>query len=269
MPRGKWGCPDTVSTVMRKRRQKASTKPSSAAALAHNLAATQRGVVNNPGQCQNSMGSFASHSARSNWPRSTRASKRLPAEREASVPKSERTTSREDPVSGRLRTEAKAAAAPQAPPTPHRKSTMPSPESSRTHFAGFDWAKQNHYVVIVNAVGQIVAQFGFAHSQAGWQQWREQAARFAPLAVAIETSQGTVIDQLFQTPDCTIYPLNPKAARALPGAQSPQRHQKRPAGRVELCRCPAAGWCPLEAALPPRSPPGTAAAAVPRRDGLD
>ena len=90
---------------------------------------------------------------------------------------------------------------------------MSPSESSRTHFAGFDWAKQNHYVVIVNAVGQIVAQFGFAHSQAGWQQWREQAARFAPLAVAIETSQGTVIDQLFQTPDCTIYPLNPKAAQ--------------------------------------------------------
>jgi len=56
-----------------------------------------------------------------------------------------------------------------------------SPESPITHFAGFDWAKQTHHVVIVNAAGQIVSQFSFAHSQEGWQHWREQAARFAPL----------------------------------------------------------------------------------------
>jgi hypothetical protein len=94
------------------------------------------------------------------------------------------------------------------------------------HFAALDWAKQTHHAVIVNPAGQIVAEFSFDHSLEGWQQWRQQAARFAPLAVAIETSQGMVIDQLLRTPDCTIYPLNPKVARAVPGAQSPQRHQK-------------------------------------------
>jgi hypothetical protein len=30
-----------------------------------------------------------------------------------------------------------------------------------------------------------VAEFGFEHTQAGWQHWRQQAARFAPLAVAV------------------------------------------------------------------------------------
>jgi transposase len=100
---------------------------------------------------------------------------------------------------------------------------MSSPESPLTHFAGFDWAKQHHHVVIVNATGQIVTEFKFEHTEAGWQHWREQAARFAPLAVAVETSQGTVVDQLLQTPDCTIYPLNPKAAQRY-------RERKAPSG---------------------------------------
>jgi Transposase len=99
---------------------------------------------------------------------------------------------------------------------------MATPESPFAHFASVDWAKQKHHAVILNPAGQIVAAFDFDHTGAGWQKWREQAARYAPLAVAIETSQGTVIDQLLQTPDCTIYPLNPKAARALSRAQSPR-----------------------------------------------
>jgi transposase len=91
------------------------------------------------------------------------------------------------------------------------------------HFAGFDWAKRQHQVVMVNATGQLVAEFRFDHTAEGWQQWRQQAARFAPLAVAIETSQGTVIDQLLQTSECTIYPLNPKAAQRY-------RERKAPSG---------------------------------------
>jgi len=72
---------------MRKRRPKASPKPSSAAALAHNLAATQPGVVNNSEPCQKVRSSFASGPPRSDHPRSTRARKRLPAGPEAWSPK--------------------------------------------------------------------------------------------------------------------------------------------------------------------------------------
>jgi hypothetical protein len=90
---------------------------------------------------------------------------------------------------------------------------MVTPQTPFAHFASVDWAKHKHHAVILNPAGQIVAAFDFDHTAAGWQYWREQAARYAPLAVAIETSQGTVIDQLLQTPDCTIYPLNPKAAQ--------------------------------------------------------
>jgi Transposase len=123
-----------------------------------------------------------------------------------------------------------------------------SPDSPITHFAGFDWAKQQHHVVIVNATGRIVAEFGFEHTEAGWQPWRKQAARFAPLAVAVETSQGTVVDQLLQTPDCTIYPLNPKAAQRY-------RERKAPSGTksdhldawsfADALRLDGSNWKPL------------------------
>ena len=93
-----------------------------------------------------------------------------------------------------------------------------------------------------------MAAFDFEHTAAGWQQWREQAARFAPLAVAIETSQGTVIDQLLRTPDCTIYPLNPKAAQRY-------RERKAPSGTksdhldawsfADALRLDGSNWKPL------------------------
>jgi Transposase len=147
---------------------------------------------------------------------------------------------------------------------------MATPGSPRfAHFASIDWAKHKHHAVILNPAGQIVAAFDFEHSAAGGQPWREQAARYAPLAVAIETSQGTVIDPLLQTPDCTLYPLNPKAARALPGAQSAQRYQERSFRWLELCRRAALGLDTLEAALPARSAAGPTAAALPGRAGVD
>ena len=43
-----------------------------------------------------------------------------------------------------------------------------------THYAGFDWAKDHHDVVIVDRGGQIIADFQIAHSAQGWQRWREQ-----------------------------------------------------------------------------------------------
>jgi transposase len=99
---------------------------------------------------------------------------------------------------------------------------MSSPDCPRTFFAGFDWAKRSHHVVIVDQAGQRVAEFSFEHTQAGWQQWRQQAARFVPLAVAIETSQGTVVDQLLQTSGYTVFPMNPNAARAYRERKAPR-----------------------------------------------
>lgn len=80
-----------------------------------------------------------------------------------------------------------------------------------THCAGFDWAKNNHEMIIVDKQGQIVADFVFEHSLEGWQRMRKQVSGFAGLAVAIETNQGAAVDQLLQH-GFTVYPVNPVAA---------------------------------------------------------
>jgi transposase len=81
-----------------------------------------------------------------------------------------------------------------------------------THYAGFDWAKGHHQIVIVDRQGQIVAEWEFDHSLEGWKQWRERAASYPGLAVAIETNQGAAVDQLLQS-GSTVYPINPRSAK--------------------------------------------------------
>jgi len=91
-----------------------------------------------------------------------------------------------------------------------------------THYAGFDWAKDHHVVVVVNSQGHIVADFELAHSLEGWQSFANKTSAWPNLAVAIETSQGAAVDQLLQR-QYTIYPVNPVAAQSY-------RERKAPSG---------------------------------------
>jgi transposase len=91
-----------------------------------------------------------------------------------------------------------------------------------THYAGFDWARGHHAVVIVNAQGEIVADFEFEHSLEGWKTFREKTAAWPNLAVAIETNQGAAVDQLLQH-GYTIYPVSPLASASY-------RKRKAPSG---------------------------------------
>jgi len=105
---------------------------------------------------------------------------------------------------------------------PKKKGKTMKEWTSITHYAGFDWARDHHAVVVVNQQGQIVADFEFAHTQAGWQSFRDQTAAFPNLAIAIETNQGAAVDQLLQA-GYTVYPVNPVAAKAY-------RQRKAPSG---------------------------------------
>lgn len=96
------------------------------------------------------------------------------------------------------------------------------PWQALTHYAGFDWARDHHAVVIVNAQGQIVADFEFEHSLEGWQRFGELTAPWPHLALAVETNQGAAVDQLLQRGD-TVYPVNPVAAQSY-------RRRKAPSG---------------------------------------
>lgn len=91
-----------------------------------------------------------------------------------------------------------------------------------THFAGFDWAKDHHAVLIVDTQGKIVADFEFEHSLEGWQRLVKETSAYPKLAVAIETSQGAAVDQLLQR-QYTVYPVHPVAAESY-------RQRKAPSG---------------------------------------
>jgi len=113
-----------------------------------------------------------------------------------------------------------------------------------THYAGFDWAKDHHSVVIVDREGKIVADFEFEHTGEGWKSFVEKTSTFPQLAIAIETSQGAVVDQLLQR-DYTVYPVHPVAAHSY-------RQRKAPSGTktdhldgwglADALRCDGQGW---------------------------
>jgi transposase len=82
-----------------------------------------------------------------------------------------------------------------------------------THFAGIDWAKNKHQVVILDQSGKIVAQYRLSHDAAGGQDWKQSIASYrGNLAVCVETNQGAVIERLLQS-DCSVYPVHPPRAK--------------------------------------------------------
>jgi transposase len=122
------------------------------------------------------------------------------------------------------------------------------PWQELTHYAGFDWAKDHHAVVIVNSEGRIVADFEFEHSLEGWKSFVEQTSAWPALGVAIETSQGAAVDQLLQR-GYSVYPVHPVAAERY-------RERKAPTGSktdhldgwglADALRMDGRGWKPLQ-----------------------
>ena len=89
-----------------------------------------------------------------------------------------------------------------------------------THYAGFDWAKDHHDVVLVNPQGKIVKDLTFEHTAEGWAKWKALVAAYPHLAVAIETSQGAAIEQLLES-GVVVYPVNPKSAQRYRDRKAP------------------------------------------------
>jgi transposase len=84
--------------------------------------------------------------------------------------------------------------------------------AQHTHFAGFDWAKQQHDVVLLDRDGRIVEDFAFGHDAAGWADFRQRMKKYPSVAVVIETSQGAAVGELVRS-EVTVYPVHPKAAK--------------------------------------------------------
>jgi transposase len=117
-----------------------------------------------------------------------------------------------------------------------------------THYAGFDWAKDHHAMVVVDRQGRIVADFEFEHTLEGWRGFAEKISAWPNLAIAIETSQGAAVDQLLQR-ECLVYPVHPVAAQSY-------RERKAPSGTktdhldawglADALRGDGHGWKPLQ-----------------------
>ena len=80
----------------------------------------------------------------------------------------------------------------------HHSDSMKSISFSFTHFAGFDWAKDHHDVVVVDESGEIVSNFRFEDTAEGRRELRKAFGEFSKLAVAVETRSGAVVERLLE-----------------------------------------------------------------------
>ena len=92
--------------------------------------------------------------------------------------------------------------------------------SELPHFAGIDFARSHHVLVVIDRQGVVCDTLDFPHHPEGWAQLHALAQRYPQLPVAVETSQGTVVEQLLAA-QVRVYPVNPKAAERYRERQAP------------------------------------------------
>ncbi|MEI6277750.1 MAG: transposase [Verrucomicrobiae bacterium] len=151
-------------------------------------------------------GGNATSAARSNGAGLKKAEVRTPARSSASTKRSDRTTAHEAHSTSST---CGGATAPSRQLKPKKAMNQQPPVS---HFAGFDWARDHHDVVILDNGGRIVVEFRIEHTATGWKAWKEKIKAFPSLAVAIETSYGAAVEQLLDC-DLQVYPVNPMNAK--------------------------------------------------------
>jgi len=170
---------------------------------------------------QNGSGRNARGRTRLLRPDPARIKPRTPVDPEAFVKKSERTTPREGHRIGK--TDGKSPGLLRAGNKTRKPMTTEQIGWEEiTHYAGFDWAKDHHDVVVVDRQGKVIKDLSFEHSAEGWSKWKEMVACYGKLAVAIETNQGAAIEQLLES-GVAVYPVNPKSAKRY-------RERKAPSG---------------------------------------
>ncbi|MFH0980522.1 MAG: IS110 family transposase [Planctomycetota bacterium] len=94
--------------------------------------------------------------------------------------------------------------------------------SERTAFAGWDWARDHHDVVVVDGRGTVVEDFRIDETAEGWHRLKQRLSKYPDPAIAIETSSGAAVERLLEA-GYAVFPVNPKAARRY-------RERKAPSG---------------------------------------
>ena len=82
-------------------------------------------------------------------------------------------------------------------------------------FTGIDWAAATHAVCVINAAGEIIAEFTIAHSADGITQLIRRLARYgdpAAIPIAIERPNGRLVDLLLEAGH-PVVPVSPNAIK--------------------------------------------------------
>ncbi|MBI3850394.1 MAG: transposase [Verrucomicrobia bacterium] len=82
-----------------------------------------------------------------------------------------------------------------------------------THFAGFDWAKDHHDVLVLNGTGKVATEFRFEHTSKGWALCRQKLVGFPQLAVAIESGHNAGIKLLVML-GYRVYAVHPCSSKS-------------------------------------------------------
>jgi transposase len=80
--------------------------------------------------------------------------------------------------------------------------------------AGLDWASADHAVAIVDGAGQVTARFTVAHTTAGLRELVRRLAQAGAAEIAIERSDGPVIDTLLAA-GVTVVVISPNQLKNL------------------------------------------------------
>ncbi|MGD1089746.1 MAG: IS110 family transposase [Verrucomicrobiota bacterium] len=82
-----------------------------------------------------------------------------------------------------------------------------------THFAGFDWAKDHHDVLVLDGTGKITSEFRFDHNATGWILCQEKLKSFPELAIAVEAGHSAAIERLVAL-GYRVYPVHPRSSKS-------------------------------------------------------
>ena len=88
------------------------------------------------------------------------------------------------------------------------------------YFGGFDFAREEHHVAVVDRQGKLVLDRQLPETAAGWAGFRREVEELKPLAVAIETNNGPAVERMLEM-GVTVYPMNPKAAQRYRDRKAP------------------------------------------------
>jgi transposase len=124
--------------------------------------------------------------------------------------------------------------------------------SELPHFAGIDFARSHHVLVVIDRQGVVCDTLDFPHNPEGWAQLHTLVQRHPQLPVAVETSHGTIVEQLLAA-RVRVYPVNPKAAERYRERQAPSgaKDDYRDAATLaDALRLDGGGWRELQARDP-------------------